>query len=548
VGSIVGLPRTSEAMTEALTDPLFVAAFTSYIDLVTPPVPFLAEYGAQPSSCPVKHCNGTLEPLPFPCEAFCRRRADQEPAKTSHCPECETSFAHKEVLLQKIYAFADECGIKREEIDPLAVEQFRCRPPELASGGELSNLELVYLALSLLDFQVHHETHTKSCFKITSRTPHAFICRYFFPRLARLQATIIDIASGKIVSHRPIGCEYYNICSLLWIRLTKNNMDFQFLINGGNRRTTSYSTKYTFKAQKPASALTLKIGLLTEAHNRTLSSADDHQLSPLDRGRRAINKALYQFTKPQELHLTMAAYILLNDGPFVRSHEPVYVNLKQLCASAPDRDDRKQDGDYLDTDDDDDDEEEDEEGCDEDEEEDEEVEEDEENEEDEEDQEDQEGDQEDVDDDDSDAKSDASNDDDFEDNVPNGYVDIQVSKFTLREQPSDRGAGENVNETEEEPNEADRYLDDVCLLTDYWYRPASMRDFHFAYVRENYHIVKSKPADKSGMAMQMGHPNPEKRYWRRNDHHERRCLVFTGGKVSTFVMLNCKHYATALVI
>jgi hypothetical protein len=132
------------------------------------------------------------------------------------------------------------------------------------------------------------------------------------PRLARLQKTIIDIESGKVVSHRPIGCEYYNICSLLWVRLTKNNMDFQLLINGGNRRTTSYSTKYTFKAQKPASALTLKIGLLTEAHKRILSSADDHQLSLLDRGRRAINKALHQFTKPQELHhdLAMAAYIL----------------------------------------------------------------------------------------------------------------------------------------------------------------------------------------------------------------------------------------------
>ena len=304
-------------MAEALKDSSFLESFSSYIDSVTPPVPFLADSGSHANSCPMENCKGTLEPLPFPCEAFCRRRADQDPAKTSRCPECETSFAHKEVLLQKVHAFAREHKIV---IDPIAVEQYRCRPPELPSeSGELSDLELIYLALSLLDFQVHHETHTKSCFKITSRTPNALICRYFFPRLARLQATIIDLESGKVISHRLIGCEYYNICSLLWIRLTKSNMDIQFLINGGNRRTTSYSTKYTFKAQKPASALTLKIGLLTEAHRRTLASPDDSNLSPLDRGRRAINKALYQFTKPQELHLTMAAYILLNDRPFVRS-------------------------------------------------------------------------------------------------------------------------------------------------------------------------------------------------------------------------------------
>ena len=528
-------------MTEALEDPLFVDKFSAYIDSVTPPVPFLAESSPTPSMCPMPNCTGTLEPLPFPCEAFCRRRADQTPAKTSHCPQCETSFAHKDVLLHRIHAFA---AFHKIPIDELAVERFRCQPPDLPSEtGILSNLELVYLALSLLDYQVHHETHTKSCFKITSRTPHGMICRYFFPRLARLQATIIDIASGKIISHRPLGCEYYNICSLLWTRLTKSNMDIQFLINGGDRRTTSYSTKYTFKAQKPASALTLKIGLLTEVHKRTLISPDDGNLSPLERGRRAINKALYQFTKPQELHLTMAAYILLNDGPFVRSHEPVYINLKQLCAGIPDGDDRSSDPSYLDTDDDkeeDDEAEEDsndeeddssdgEEGEDEDE-----DEEEDEEEEDDEEMEPEGNDGSDVDDGrdgEHDEDQDSNSEDEFEDEIPDrdGYVNVQVSKFSLRAQAK---ADENSNEKEEEANEADNYLDEVCLLTDYWYRPASMKDMHFAYVREHFHIVKSKPSDKSGMAMQLGHPNPEKRYWRRNENHERQCLIFSGGKVN----------------
>jgi len=527
VGSIVGLPKTSEAMAEALTDPIFLETFAGYIDTVTPPIPFLAESGSHQSACPMDNCTGTLEPLPFPGEAYCRRRADQEPVNTSHCPECDSFFKHKEVLLRQIHAFAAKHGI---DINPLVVEEYRCHPPELSSeGGELSDKELVYLALSILDFQIHHETHTKSCFKITSRTPNGFVCRYLFPRLARLLATYIDIVSGKIVSHRPIGCEYYNICSLLWIRLTKSNMDLQFLINGGGRRTTSYSTKYTFKAQQPASALTLKIGLLTESFKRTLTSADNANLSPLERGRRAINKALYQFTKPQELHLTMVAYILLNDGPFVRSHEPVYVNLKQLCASVYEEqiDDRRSE-DYLDTDDDgeesnsdtDVDGEREPELSDED----------------------SEASQDDYDDVDGDEEhdeqdipvdddEDGDEDDDEEDfgtPAPKGCVDVQISNYSLYEKDGDNDDADNADL---EPNEADRYLDGICLLTDYWYRPACMKDLHYAFVRENFHIVKGKPSGKSGLAMQPGHPNPEKRYWLRNEHQERRCLIFVGGKV-----------------
>ena len=136
--------------------------------------------------------------------------------------------------------------------------------------------------------------------------------------------------------------------------LSKNNMDIQFLINGGSRRSTSYSTKYAFKIQRPESALTMKIGLLTTAYQRTLTALDDESITTLERGRRAINKSLWQLTKSQELHLTMAAYMLLNDGPFFQSHGIVYLNLKHMCACVLDDNLEDVDEDYLDTDDDDD--------------------------------------------------------------------------------------------------------------------------------------------------------------------------------------------------
>jgi len=351
IGGIVGMPKTTAAMTEALRDPAFLDKFASYIDAVSQPAPFLADSGPFVNACPMDGCPGTLEPVPFPGEAYCMRRREQKAVNTAMCPDCQTYFKHKDVLLWRIKAFA----LKHEiDDDPLAAEAYRCCPPELSDDGELSNVDLVYLALSVLGFQVHHESHTKSCFKITSRTPGGKLCRYLFPRIARLEKTIIDIVSGNVTSSRLIGCEYYNICSLLWIMLSKNNMDIQFLINGGSRRSTSYSTKYAFKIQRPESALTMKIGLLTTAYQRTLTALDDESITTLERGRRAINKSLWQLTKSQELHLTMAAYMLLNDGPFFQSHGIVYLNLKHMCACVLDDNLEDVDEDYLDTDDDDD--------------------------------------------------------------------------------------------------------------------------------------------------------------------------------------------------
>ena len=513
IASVYGLPRTSEQMTAALNDPLFAQRFAEYIDAITPPTPYLADACTHLNACPVEGCVGTLEALPFPGEAFCQRKADQLPAITAYCGDCNAQFKHKDVLLQRIHAFAKEHEI---DTNPLLVDEYRCKPPLLSAHGELSNTDLVYLALSLLEFQFHHETHTKSCFKITSRTPQGLVCRYLFPRISKLEQTCIQISTGKVISHRPIGCEYYNLCSLLWTSLSKNNMDIQFLINGGSRRSTSYSTKYTFKAQRPASALTMKLGLISQAYARTFCAADDGNITANERGRRAINKALYQFTKPQELHTTMAAYMLLNDGPFVRSHQPEYLNLKQLCACyldtnetngrhSSDPNDSYNDEDENDGDDGDDDD----------------------------------GD----DDDDSEIEgtfinnrrsSNRDNSNDSENEEASGYVEIQIQNSTLlRHLNKNTNSNENdSSEIDEESNEADDFLDGVCLLTDYWYRPESMSNLNYVEVREGYHIVRKQPPLNSKLAMHPSHPKSGGLYWLRNMHQEQTCIVFVGGKGS----------------
>lgn len=134
-----------------------------------------------------------------------------------------------------------------------------------------------------------------------------------------------------------------------------------------------------------------------------------------------------------------------------------------------------------------------------------------------------------------------SNDPDEEDNEIEdrpegpGFVDLHITNYALRDTQTAE-AGDRADSEELGPdtgNEADDYLDNICILTDYWYRPTCMKNFHYAFVRENFHLVRNKPPENSGLRMQLGHPNPDKGYWLRNEHQRRRCLIFVGGKVSS---------------
>jgi len=127
--------------------------------------------------------------------------------------------------------------------------------------------------------------------------------------------------------------------------------------------------------------------------------------------------------------------------------------------------------------------------------------------------------------------------DEDEDRVTNepteseGFVDLHISNYALRET-----AATDAEETQGEiENEAEDYLDNICILTDYWYRPPSMIIFNYAFVREHFHLVRNKPPESSGLRMQLGHPNPDKGYWLRNEHQRRRCLIFVGGKVKSYI-------------
>ena len=116
-----------------------------------------------------------------------------------------------------------------------------------------------------------------------------------------------------------------------------------------------------------------------------------------------------------------------------------------------------------------------------------------------------------------------------------GYVDIQIPNFALRQRDDDGSNNADRNEVVE-------FIENVCLMTDYWHRPTTMQDLNYAFVIENYHIIRGKPP--KALEMQGPHPNPENKYWLRNKNHERKCISFVGGKGSQPPNLG-KHSLTA---
>jgi hypothetical protein len=469
-----GFPPTGDELRRRLSDPEFLAKFIEFVDSIAPPHPPLADAS---NACPVAGCAGTLQPENWPGEAYRMRRQGRDPATTSSCPTCETKFAHKDVMTMRAMNFA-----KAHTLDPspLLVDRYRCTPPVPTPDGLPSASDTLYNALGQLEFQFHLECHTKSCFHITSRNPKGVVCRFMFPHESNCAPSKVCLETGKYQPTRLIGSEYYNVCCQMWSRLSKNNMDIQFLINGESRYASAYTIKYHLKRQRPASSITMKIGLISKAATRTLASrpTGDEPVDALEEGKRLLNRMLYQFTKPTEMHMTMAAFCIINKGCFMRSHEPVYINLKQACASFATSLNDDVYSDY-----------------------------------------------EDAEDDTVDRYGNVRHpfdEEHVEVDGENVTFSIPLAKLRPHFQPQDTDG--NDKHAKEASNA--EFVSLVCPLTDYWHRPDCMRQMSYIDVVENFHIVKGKPP--VALKMRGPYPRADERYWLQNQYAEHKVAIFTG--------------------
>ncbi|KAI9348154.1 hypothetical protein BDR26DRAFT_948318, partial [Obelidium mucronatum] len=281
-----------------------------------------------PSPCPMPDCNGNVEAIPIAQEAFRRGRVGQPPVPTSQCASCSKLYAHSQLMTQRVRQFAAENNV---DISPGAVDHFRCSPP--LSAYDPSNPEHVcLLAMVLLDVQFHWAEHTGGCFKITSRTPLAIICRFIKPHMANLLKTCIDKDTGIIEWFRPIGNEYLNLCNVHLSFLLRFNLDEQSQVNGEFRRVSVYTCKYNTKYLSQDELLCMRIGQYTSAIESVLDDPSNSNLSVADLSGKILNKILYKITNPVGMPLTLLCIIIINGSLYVRSHEPIYWNAKQFYA------------------------------------------------------------------------------------------------------------------------------------------------------------------------------------------------------------------------
>ncbi|KAI9333296.1 hypothetical protein BDR26DRAFT_937574 [Obelidium mucronatum] len=88
------------------------------------------------NTCPYPDCDGVLEALPIPGEAYQRLRVGKKICATSKCQNCMKEFYHKDVMMERVRQFAKERNI---DISPTAVDEFRCAPP--SKNFEMSGKE-----------------------------------------------------------------------------------------------------------------------------------------------------------------------------------------------------------------------------------------------------------------------------------------------------------------------------------------------------------------------------------------------------------------------
>ncbi|KAI9332978.1 hypothetical protein BDR26DRAFT_993338, partial [Obelidium mucronatum] len=331
VQSFYGIPATTRQMRECLDNPGFMERFLAFLDTTVETDPFQATYTPTddiPSPCPMPDCNGNVEAIPIAQEAFRRGRVGQPPVPTSQCASCSKLYAHSQLMTQRVRQFAAENNV---DISPGAVDHFRCSPP--LSAYDPSNPEHVcLLAMVLLDVQFHWAEHTGGCFKITSRTPLAIICRFIKPHMANLLKTCIDKDTGIIEWFRPIGNEYLNLCNVHLSFLLRFNLDEQSQVNGEFRRVSVYTCKYNTKYLSQDELLCMRIGQYTSAIESVLDDPSNSNLSVADLSGKILNKILYKITNPVGMPLTLLCIIIINGSLYVRSPEPIYWNAKQFYA------------------------------------------------------------------------------------------------------------------------------------------------------------------------------------------------------------------------
>lgn len=164
-----------------------------------------------------------------------------ENPKNSVCTVCFQEFGSYELTHLYIDKFADENNVDKDLYSADYVDKRSCKFELLDLDKPL---DMIVYCLALVQLQYHYWHHTKSCFKVTTRTPSGLDCRSFYPRLVQLMKTHYNKLYKEMILVRNIGSQYTNGFLKHFFKILRNNHDFQVIFKKG-RNVCFYIMKYS---------------------------------------------------------------------------------------------------------------------------------------------------------------------------------------------------------------------------------------------------------------------------------------------------------------
>ncbi|OWZ10792.1 hypothetical protein PHMEG_00016292, partial [Phytophthora megakarya] len=266
--------------------------------------------------------NTALISQPFRPEAFQRSTKSRERPTTAKCTNCSTSFGADELIRRQMDSYAVSMGVEHEEWSGPSAHHHVASPGPLPLPDPEKPLSTLVTCQALLQYQVHHWYHCKSCFKTTKRTPTGKVCRMFFPK--EICNKTAWSADEKVLLRRETGSEYLNTYIPLVNSVFKCNHDVKFLTAAEGPEKAYYMMKYTTKDQNSVeNPLAIHLHAYDKARLRVADCGNDAVAA----GRRCVQSMCCSLSNAQEISAPLAALYIERGSPFYESVEFVNVHV-----------------------------------------------------------------------------------------------------------------------------------------------------------------------------------------------------------------------------
>ncbi|ETP19884.1 hypothetical protein F441_06267, partial [Phytophthora nicotianae CJ01A1] len=236
---IKDMPATVDDYYAMCASSRFRDALVKYVDAIA-----TASVPLDLSTCP--SCDSkAIESVELERHAFRKSRPGALRPTTTACKDCGATFGGSELILKHAQQRISDAG-ESESNDEDIFHQIASSQP-LPLPSTISASEAGTVSRALVRYQHHHWFHSKSCFKVTRRTPKGDVCRMFIPKESCKETTWTS--ENRIEMKRQRGNEYINAYVPVINALFKCNHDIKFLSAEEGPEKAYYAMKYSTKDQ-----------------------------------------------------------------------------------------------------------------------------------------------------------------------------------------------------------------------------------------------------------------------------------------------------------